>query len=91
MSRSVVTGDYKLGAIIVVNNVRLPTTVGKNDRLEATIPGSFRSQPTRLVVRIGTRWNSVPGHYYPGDSNDRPIHLYASAFSDSCGRTQTLN
>ena len=48
-----VTGDYKPAATtIVVNNVRLPTTVGKNDRLEATIPGSFRSQPTRLVVRL---------------------------------------
>jgi sugar lactone lactonase YvrE len=48
----IVTGDYKPGAMIVVNNVRLATTLGKNDRLEATIPGSFRSQPTRLVVRI---------------------------------------
>lgn len=49
----VVTGDYKPGSVtIVVNNVKLPTTVGKNDRLEATIPGSFRSQPTRLVVRL---------------------------------------
>jgi sugar lactone lactonase YvrE len=48
----IVTGDYKLDAIIVVNNVRLPTTVGKNERLEATIPGSFRSQPTQLVVRL---------------------------------------
>lgn len=48
----IVTGDYKLDAIIVVNNVRLPTTVGKNERLEATIPGSFRGQPTRLVVRL---------------------------------------
>jgi len=48
----IVTGDYKPAAIIVVNNVRLATTVGKNDRLEATIPGSFRTEPTRLVVRL---------------------------------------
>lgn len=48
----IVNGDFKTGAIIVVNGVRLPTTVGKNLRLEATIPGSFRSQPTRLIVRL---------------------------------------
>ncbi|MEK6324562.1 MAG: hypothetical protein AABN33_23215 [Acidobacteriota bacterium] len=47
-----VTGDFKPGATIVVNDIKLPTTVGKNGRLEATIPGSFRSQPTRLVVRV---------------------------------------
>lgn len=49
----IVTGDYRPGAAtIVVNDVRLVTTTGKNDRLEATIPGSFRTQPTRLVVRL---------------------------------------
>jgi sugar lactone lactonase YvrE len=48
----VVTGNFKADAIIVLNDMPLPTTVGKNDRLEATIPGSFRSQPTQLVVRV---------------------------------------
>lgn len=48
----IVTGDFKPDAIIVVNGMALPTTLGKNDRLEATIPGSLRSQPTRLVVRL---------------------------------------
>jgi sugar lactone lactonase YvrE len=47
-----VTGDFKPGAIVVVNDIKLPTILGKNDRLEATIPGSFRSQPTRLIVRV---------------------------------------
>jgi sugar lactone lactonase YvrE len=49
----IVDGDFKPGFVtIVVNDVPLPTTVGKNGRLEATIPASFVSQPTRLVVRL---------------------------------------
>jgi len=48
----IVNGEFKSTAIIVVNDIPLPTTLGKNLRLEATIPGAFRSQPTRLVVRI---------------------------------------
>ena len=48
----VVTGVFKPGAIIVVNNIPLATTVGKNDRLEATLPGSFRTSPTQLIFRI---------------------------------------
>ncbi|MFY9555076.1 MAG: SMP-30/gluconolactonase/LRE family protein [Blastocatellia bacterium] len=47
-----VTGVFKPGATIFVNDVELPTTLGKNERLQATIPGSFRSQPTRLVLRV---------------------------------------
>jgi sugar lactone lactonase YvrE len=47
-----VTGNFKPGAVIVLNDMALPTTVGKNGRLEATIPGSLRSQPTQLVVRV---------------------------------------
>ena len=48
----IVRGVFKPGAIIVVNDVPLPTVVGKNERLEATLPGSFRSQPTQLVFRV---------------------------------------
>lgn len=48
----IVTGVFKPGATIFVNDMELPTTVGKNERLEATIPGSLRSQPTQLVVRV---------------------------------------
>ncbi len=48
----IVTGVFKPGTTIFVNDVELPTTVGKNGRLETTIPGSFRSQPTQLVVRV---------------------------------------
>ena len=48
----IVTGFFKPGAKIVVNDVELPTTVGKNQRLEATLPGSFRTEPTRLVFRV---------------------------------------
>jgi sugar lactone lactonase YvrE len=48
-----VGGDFKPEATtIFVNDNPLPTTVGKNDRLEATIPASLVSQPTRLVVRL---------------------------------------
>ena len=48
----IVTGVFKPGATIFVNDMELPTTAGKNERLEATIPGSLRSQPTQLVVRV---------------------------------------
>jgi sugar lactone lactonase YvrE len=48
----VVTGVFTPGATIFVNDMELPTTAGKNERLETTIPGSFRSQPTQLVVRV---------------------------------------
>lgn len=47
-----VFGDFKPGAIVVLNDMELTTTVGKNGRLEATIPGSLRGQPTRLVIRV---------------------------------------
>lgn len=48
----IVKGVFKPGAKIVVNDMELPTTVGKNQRLEATLPGSLRSQPTQLVFRV---------------------------------------
>ena len=48
----IVRGVFKPGATIFVNDIELPTTLGKNERLEATLPGSFRSQPTQLVVRV---------------------------------------
>jgi sugar lactone lactonase YvrE len=48
----IVRGVFKPGATIFVNDIELPTTQGKNERLEATLPASFRSQPTQLVVRV---------------------------------------
>ena len=48
----IVTGVFKPGATIFVNDMELPTTAGKNERLEATLPGSFRSQPGQLVFRV---------------------------------------
>lgn len=48
----IVTGVFKPEAKIVVNDMELPTTVGKNQRLEATLPGSLRTQPTQLVFRV---------------------------------------
>jgi len=48
----IVTGVFKPGATIFVNDMELPTTVGKNERLEATMPGALRSEPTQLVVRV---------------------------------------
>lgn len=48
----IVRGDFKPGAVVVVNDIELATAVGKNGRLEATIPGSLRTAPTRLVVRV---------------------------------------
>jgi sugar lactone lactonase YvrE len=47
-----VSGFFKPGAVIVVNDMPLPTTVGKNDRLETILPGALRSQTTQLVVRV---------------------------------------
>lgn len=44
--------NFKPEAIIVVNDMPLPTTVGKNGRLETVIPGVLRSQVTQLVVRV---------------------------------------
>ena len=48
----IVAGTFKPSAIIVVNDMPLQTTIGKNDRLEATIPGSLRTEPTQLVIRV---------------------------------------
>src|SRR6185503_4585094 len=48
----IVTGVFKAGAIIVVNDMPLATTVGKNQRLEATLPGALRSQPAQLILRV---------------------------------------
>jgi len=48
----IVTGVFKPGATIFVNDIELATTVGKNQRLEATLPGSLRANPTQLVVRV---------------------------------------
>jgi len=48
----IVAGTFKPGAVIVVNDMPLPTTDGKNGRLETVLPGALRSQPTQLVVRV---------------------------------------
>jgi sugar lactone lactonase YvrE len=48
----IVRGDFKPSAYIVVNGTRFDTTQRKEGRLEATIPGSFRSQATQLIVRV---------------------------------------
>ncbi len=48
----IVLGFFKPGATVVINDIELPTTMGKNERLETTIPGSLRSQPGQLVVRV---------------------------------------
>jgi sugar lactone lactonase YvrE len=47
-----VYGDFKPGATLFVNGMLLETTLGKNGQLKATLPGSLRSQPTRLVLRV---------------------------------------
>jgi sugar lactone lactonase YvrE len=46
-----VSGGFKDGAVVVVNDEPLPTTRRKGN-LEVTIPASLRSQPGQLVVRI---------------------------------------
>ena len=48
----IITGVFKPGATIVVNDMPLATTVGKNQRLEATLPGALRSEPTQLIFRV---------------------------------------
>jgi hypothetical protein len=47
----IVTGVFKPGATVVVNDVPLPPR-RKNERLEVNLPGTFRSQPTQLVFRV---------------------------------------
>src|SRR5262249_3033917 len=42
-------------AVIVVNGQALPTTLVKPTKLEATVPGVFRSAPGELVVRVEER------------------------------------
>ncbi|HKP87356.1 MAG TPA: SMP-30/gluconolactonase/LRE family protein [Blastocatellia bacterium] len=46
-----VFGDFKDNAVIVVNGIPLPTTMVKQ-RLEATIPASFFTQPAQLTLRL---------------------------------------
>jgi sugar lactone lactonase YvrE len=45
-------GNFKIGAVIVVNGVELVTTVNRQGDLEATVPASFRAQPGQLTVRV---------------------------------------
>lgn len=47
-----VHGDFKDGAVVLINDVPQTTTVGKNGRLEVTIPASAISQPSQMVVRV---------------------------------------
>lgn len=48
----IVMGDFKPNAVVVINDQQLPTTVGKNGRLETTIPASLLGAPSELVVRV---------------------------------------
>lgn len=45
-------GNFKPGAVVVVNGVALETSRNRQDDLIATVPASFRSQPGQLVVRV---------------------------------------
>ncbi|HWO00225.1 MAG TPA: SMP-30/gluconolactonase/LRE family protein [Blastocatellia bacterium] len=47
-----VFGTFKPDATILVNNTALPTTQGKNGRLEATVPASLCAEPAQLFVRV---------------------------------------
>ncbi|HSB08540.1 MAG TPA: SMP-30/gluconolactonase/LRE family protein [Blastocatellia bacterium] len=47
-----VHGVFKDEAVVVVNNVQMPTTLGKNGRLEVTLPASLVGQPGQIVVRV---------------------------------------
>jgi sugar lactone lactonase YvrE len=44
--------DFKSDATIVVNGQALPTTFVKPGKIEATVPGAFRSIPAQLIVRV---------------------------------------
>src|SRR5262249_9523014 len=50
-----VFGNYDPDAQVVVNDVVLPTTTDKKGRIIATVPASFRAQPSQLVVRVQQR------------------------------------
>jgi sugar lactone lactonase YvrE len=47
-----VHGDFGPDAAVVINDTVMPTTVGKNGRLEVMVPAAFRAQPSQLVVRV---------------------------------------
>lgn len=48
----IVMGNFKPGAVVVINDMPLPTTMGKNGRLETVIPASLLGAPSQLVVRV---------------------------------------
>ncbi len=45
-------GEFKEGAVIVVNGQPLETRLRESGRLEATIPAALRAQPGQLIVRV---------------------------------------
>lgn len=45
-------GQFKPGAVIVVNGQPLETRLRESGRLEATIPAALRAQPGQLIVRV---------------------------------------
>lgn len=47
-----VFGSFKPDAIVLVNDVALPTERRNNGRLEATVPASLCTEPAQLFVRV---------------------------------------
>lgn len=68
-----VHGEFKDGAVVVINDIQMPTTVGKNGRLEVTLPGSFRSQPGQIVVRVEQDGIQSPDALLPVTPTDDPF------------------
>jgi sugar lactone lactonase YvrE len=48
----VVSGNFKTGAVVVIDGVQVTSTTGKNGRLETAIPASLLAEPHQLVVRV---------------------------------------
>src|ERR1041384_695225 len=48
----IVTGDFKAGAILIMDGMQVAVTTGKNGRLETSIPASLLSAPHQIVVRV---------------------------------------
>lgn len=68
-----VAGTFKPEAVIFVNDMPLPTTVGKNGRLETVLPAALVSEPTQLVVRVEQDGIQSQDQIIPVSPTDAPF------------------
>jgi sugar lactone lactonase YvrE len=73
-----VHGDFNFDAVVVINDVLFPSTIGKNGRLEVTLPASLISQPGQLVVRVEQNGIQSPDSILPVTPTEDPF-LFTTA------------